>query len=520
MSGEWKGWQDWSKFKKAGIVENSVDFSEEAIIVDHAVGRTKNAIGKCWPMDAAVAYTLMKGGPDKPLKWADMVNTYTRSAAVMMTGTVGYGEVPIPETKSCGVDEVLGYNHSIGKPVVIDGVLTFKTGYSSGNLANWLDTCVSGNDPSVDVDDNVTIATLKGLYCPVRTSQNLQGTEGTVILKDEFFAPLLKFLKAEFPAAISVHNSSLIKSVHSTKGNCDWSEADQPTCRHHDAPTERMWSMRRQGDTGGFITAWVKGPCGQGDNHHQWRTGANDMKASEVVRWSEMSRSMAEKVPELTVIGHIRDSLTRMLKRNDNIVSKIGRGKNSLHSWSDWGWLAEMAAHIKNTSSKNRKEGDTENGWAYTKVRSRHSYGHEIADFVWRPVDAIKDYVVGREEPSDWNGSSIMSTLRFSSKQAVIDFMALISQAHLDGGGHYSNRVHDGLEKEEQGKWSVRSIPINIVMLGHVDPEDYLTPEQVVAMWRQAAPAVLAEHRANFETSPSFTVKQAPPKEVAADDKQ
>ena len=78
MSGEWQGWQNWTRYKEAGIVEDAVDFSEEAIIVDHAVGRTKDAIGKCWPMDAAVAYTLMKGGPDAALTWRDMVNTYTR----------------------------------------------------------------------------------------------------------------------------------------------------------------------------------------------------------------------------------------------------------------------------------------------------------------------------------------------------------------------------------------------------------------------------------------------------------
>ena len=511
MSGEWKGWQDWNKFKKAGIVENSVDFSEEAIIVDHAVGRTKNAIGKCWPMDAAVAYTLMKGGPDKPLKWADMVNYHTRAAAVMMTGTVGYGNVPIPETKTCGVDEVSGYTHIIGTPYVNDGELIFKTGYGSGNLDTWLTDQGEG-------DNDATIATLKELYVPLRVKDNLQGLDATVLLTDAYFAPLLAFLKERFPDATTLMSASIIKTVNSTKGKCGWAGVDQPTCRHHDSPTEQMWSMRRNGDNGGFRQAWVKGPCGQGDNHHQWSQDSSQMIASEIVRWTEMSRSMAEKVPELTVIGHIRDSLARMLKRNDNIVSKIGRGKNSLHSWSDWGWLAEMAAHIKNTSSKNRKEGDTENGWAYSKVRSRHSFGHEIADFVWKPVAEVKDYVVGREEPSDWQGSSIMSTLRFSSKQAVIDFMALISQAHLDAAGHYSNRTHDGLEKEENGKWSVRSIPIPLVMLGSVDPEDYLSPDQVVAMWRQAAPAVLAEHKANFERAPNFTVKQAPPQEVVNSD--
>ena len=41
MSGEWQGWQKWDKYMDAGIVEDNVDFSDEPIIVAHAVGRTK-----------------------------------------------------------------------------------------------------------------------------------------------------------------------------------------------------------------------------------------------------------------------------------------------------------------------------------------------------------------------------------------------------------------------------------------------------------------------------------------------
>jgi hypothetical protein len=270
-------------------------------------------------------------------------------------------------------------------------------------------------------------------------------------------------------------------------------------------------------DSNSFKTAWTRGPCQGGWNHHQWNTHASDMTPANVVAWDEMQRGLSQAVPEVDVIKHIRDSLARMLKRNDNIVSKQGRGKNSLHSWSDWGWLAEMSAYVKNTSSKNRKEGDVENGWKYTKVRSRKSFGHEIADFVWRPVETIKDYLCGRKEPTDWSASGVMQTLRFSTKQQCIDFMAAVSQAHLDNGGHYSNRTHDGLEKEENGEWSIRSVEITMTMHGRIDPEDYLTPQEVVAMWRNAAPAVLDEHKPNFEKTPAYTVKQAPPKEEAAE---
>ena len=104
MSGEWKGWNTWARYEKAGIVERSLDFSEEDIIVDHAVGRTKKAIGKCWPMDAAVAYSLMKAGPNAELTWSDLVNPFTRAAAVIMSRKVAWGSVPTPGTPSCGHD--------------------------------------------------------------------------------------------------------------------------------------------------------------------------------------------------------------------------------------------------------------------------------------------------------------------------------------------------------------------------------------------------------------------------------
>jgi len=511
MSGEWKGWQTWSTFEKAGIVEDSVDFSEEAIIVDHAVGRTKRAIGKCWPMDAAVAYTLMKAGPNQPLKWADMVNTYTRAAAVMMTGKVGWGEVPTPSTPSCGHDEVAAYNHTIGMPVLnSSNHIVFKTGYGSSTLSNWF-AGLQGAETITEQE----CAALTAKYCPIRLSETVAITYLT-LMQDSFFADLVALLQKVFGVNTELagnHTSSILKNTKHTYGDCKWADDSTKTCRHHDRPTSHIWSMIRrstdEGDTN-FYTAWRRQPTHSGGNHHQW--SISDFKPAQVVAWDEMRRGMSQSIPEVDVVKSIRESLARMMKREDNIVSKEGRGKNSLHSWSDWGWLAEMSAYVKNTSSKNRKAGDTENGWAYTKVRSRKSFGHEIADFVWRPIEEIKDYLCGRKEPSDWSASGVLNTLRFSTKQQCIEFMAAVSQAHLDNGGHYSDRTHDGLEKTENGEWSIRSLTINMVMHGRIDPDDYLTPQEVVAMWRQGAPAVLAEHRSNFEIAPSYTVKQAPPK--------
>lgn len=512
MSGEWAGWQKWKTFEKAGIVESAVDFSEEAIIVDHAVGRTMKAIGKCWPMDAAVAYTLMKAGPDKPLKWAEMVNTYTRAAAVMMTGKVGWGEVPKPSLPSCGEDEVTAYAHRIGHPTIFhgDGTLVFKTGYGSDDLETWL---IKQCEGKVITEAQKDALVLK--YVPVRLKAITTITQHT-LMQDTFFDELVKVLQKVYgkDCKFGGYDTTIVKNNKKTYGACAWADDNLKECRHHDRPMVHIWSMIRQSDSDSqFHLAWKRGPIYNGGNQDQWSNILKQMIVpSSVVAWDEVRRGMAQSIPETDVIKSIRESLTRMMKRDDNIVSKEGRGKNSQHQWSDWGWLAEMSAYVKNTSSKNRKEGDTENGWKYCKVRSRRSYGHEIADFVWKPIEEIKDYLCGRKETDDWSASGVMKCLRFSTKQQCIDFMAAVSQAHLDNGGHYSSRTHDGIEKAENGEWSIRSVNIVLVLRGRIDPEDYLTPQEVVAMWRQGAPAVLDEHKANFEKAPAFTVNQAPPK--------
>ena len=310
---------------------------------------------------------------------------------------------------------------------------------------------------------------------------------------------------------MSYDNENMVKSRQNTRGKCKWADTEKAgTCAHHHPNTKRMWALIR-GEDESFRTIYGRHQCYEGWNGNQFRNQVhhNRIKHTNIVAWESVRRSMANAIPDNEVIMSIRESLARMLKRNDNIVSKSGRGKNSLHKWSDWGWLAEMSAHVKNTSSKNRKAGDIVNGWKYTKINSRHSFGHEIAEFVWKPVDELKDFIVGRKEPdsSSWQGASgIMTNYRFATKTQVIEFMEKIHELHEDLGGFYARRTHDGIEKTENGEWSVRSMNVTIAMHGRVDPEDYLSPQEVLAVFRNASEAVLEEHMPNFCSKPSYRI--------------
>jgi len=168
-----------------------------------------------------------------------------------------------------------------------------------------------------------------------------------------------------------------------------------------------------------------------------------------------------------------------------------------------------MSAYVKNTNSKKRKENEVANGWVYTKVNSRTSYGHEIADFHWYPKETPVEYLIARKELNSYYESTILSNLRFRSAEDAKGFILGIMAAHADNNGFFKSREHIGMEKKEKGtEWKVKKTKVVPVMYGHVHPEDYMTPQEVVNMWRMGAPAVLAEHMDKFVDVPDYTVKQ------------
>ena len=101
-----------------------------------------------------------------------------------------------------------------------------------------------------------------------------------------------------------------------------------------------------------------------------------------------------------------------------------------------------------------------------------------------------------------------MRNLRFTSKVQAEAFAESIMAAHLENGGHFAHRIHEGFDKSEtESSWSVRSIDHTnqLVMKGTVHPEDYMSPEDFMLMYRNAAPVVIAEHREMMDGLSSLT---------------
>jgi hypothetical protein len=91
-----------------------------------------------------------------------------------------------------------------------------------------------------------------------------------------------------------------------------------------------------------------------------------------------------------------------MVKRGT--VEQVSHGRGRMFQWTAWGWLQQIRTHILASNAKQRKLGDVVNGWKYTKGRTRMSYGMEINDHDWKPVEQLQWWSVRVIVPymDDW----------------------------------------------------------------------------------------------------------------------
>ena len=493
MPGERQGWNGWDTFKKAGIVGDSVNFTDNEVVTDHAIGKTKDTIGKCWPMDAAVAYTLAAAGPDADLSAKDMVNQYTKMAAVMMTQKVGYGAVPDPRVESCGHDEVDAYLYAF--PGIAhnegSGLVAIKSVSMKGQLE-----AAGATDELIELS---TFRTEEGdLDCT---------TLGMVaLLKSPKFKPLKEYYEQEYDCKKwfirkqSRSSREVINCEH-TFGSCAWADDGEKTCAHHDRPMTTQWVLIKPSHRSEkFLTLWSRdrhvASVSSGWNHRmlQYKLGGygyeNKLDVRRVVLWDKVARSASnalwKKDPKF-VIKQIKDALRRMSSRNFNVVTKRGYRSNLTYCWKEWGWLANMQAWVAQTSKKNRKEDDEVNGWKYTKISSNYSYGHEIAKFLWEPIEEqetwrIKCKVEGYSYYS--SGYAIMP-YDFQTKAEAAAFARLLSPMAMKCGAiNKDGRKWDGDSGkdtvEEESFFTVTSHEHEMAMEPEQDPEDLYSPEEVL----------------------------------------
>jgi hypothetical protein len=460
MSGERQGWQTWTRFQDAGIVGKHVNFTDNDVVTAHALGKTGQTIGKCWPMDAAVAYTLAAAGPNAQLTSKEMINEYTRMASVMMTQKVAYGTVPNPNAFTCGHDEINGYIINLNSTKLIDGAIVFTNDRGAKHTFR-----------SPDEDLQYTNYSMNSIF-------------------SDSMKEIREAIEAEHGCTRwKLTTGSWFHATH-TMGECT---AEDGVCNHHninrhdDDSVIEEWVMIKN-KNGIYDTLWSRekgeAAVSNGWNNNGVNRHSTTISPASVTLWKDVSRTLANTVDTKLVLKQINASLRRMTARNNNIVNKTGERNIATYCWKEWAWLAVMQSEIANTSKKNRKAGDIVNGWKYTKYDIRKSFGHEIAKFKWIPanVDDTKLYHVSVKGNSYY--SDAILPYMFSTKAEAVQFKAYISlMAEKCGANSVSMQWDATLGKmnvHDNSKLTVRTDEETLWMTLDKDPEELLSPTECI----------------------------------------
>ena len=560
------GQQVWKQWEKAGVVGTKLNFTDDDIITHQALARTADVMKNCRAMDAAVAYELASVGANhEGVAPEKLLSDFTRSAYIIEdTRCIGWGTHADTDVPSCGHDEVTGVEVLKFYPATAIRVFEHENISENENMTIVVDFNTEGDwqDDEIDNLDDVTAYLLKNGMRRDRR-HNLYDTVQEI--SETPYETYLKYLKSVCPRLESYldKNYELVFRgapwvvKRKTNGVCKSDADGEDECRHHDGITTTGWAIHLSAD-GQMEELYTNAPCDSNfmndmlRQRKERRSGSKSIPATGKpqmsdgwITWDSQRRSMLRKVNDKKVLSLIRKSLGRMSRRNWGVVSKMylkrcgdcgsttdhlpsatnctacdsenlvekQRGNNAIYKWKDWGWLANVHAYIQTTRSKNRKVGDVENGWEWFPCNTKKSYGMEMSEFAWRPVN---------EKDLDMHTFSVNTKVKsyygsqYYTNKSVLSFGDVLLFHTRDGAERAATGIVDNLLKTEgavvksrtytDGEYTPRpdynvtysTVSSTFILKGEIDPDDYMSPSEVNKMAVSASPQVIAQHKEKF----------------------
>ena len=574
----------WAKWEKAGVVGTKLRFTDDDIVTQQTLARTADVMKNCRAMDAAVAYELGSAGADtEGVSPKDLLSDYTRAAYLIEDSrAIGYGTHSDMDVESCGHDEVNVSVYQFYKAKKVryfkdeDVVVVDTTGHriDETHLKDGL-----LKKPFKNLSDVTKYRLIYG--CRRDSMHNM----GDTVAKDTDLPMDVykKYLSAICPsvkqyldagAALKISGGPVFTLLN-TLGQCKKKEGEK--CRHHDKVTTTGWAMYVI--DGELQELYTNAPCDRYWNNDMLQPREPRTSGRKViprtgkpthsvnwVSWDSQRRSMLRKVDDRKVLSMIRKALGRMSRRNWGVVRKMylkrcgdcgstvdhlpsatncsacdsenlenkQRGNNAIYKWNDWGWLANVHAHIQTTRTKNRKAGDVENGWEWYAYSTTQSYGMNMSKFAWRPKN---------EEDLVMHTFKVVSSVKQSyssyyNQHTVLDFSSVLLFHTKDAAKAAAAKIVNGLLKTEgavvknrvytEGEFAPRpnykvvysTTASDFQMKAEIDPEDYMSPKEVNKLFVTAAPSVLENHKDKFMSwsTPVQTKTVAAPKDEGDDE--
>jgi hypothetical protein len=309
--------------------------------------------------------------------------------------------------------------------------------------------------------------------------------------------PFQDMMKAQRDEDESVRASTVIALIQeyvpweiNTNDRCNRSADEEQYCTTHNPKNffNRAWvfnpNSSRRLYTNEPVSEW---------NNRGTHIGKNHTHTMSMLRFSDHKRRLIQEVNDKEVLKLINKSLTRMAKRGT--VRQVSSGRGRMFEWTAWTWLESIRTRILASNAKQRKIGDEVNGWKYTTGRTTESFGMEIHDHDWKPVEDLHYYTVEGRFPSTdtWSGENG----RIDKKRLIVPIVffdeasAFAHKTSMETLSLYSHEVglncvptQRVLDSEynvssPEPTWSVKKNIVSMSVDGIAVIEDYDTPQDM-----------------------------------------
>ncbi len=500
----YRAYRDADEWERQGLIGDTLQFTDDEIVTQQAIGYTKNLCGYNCPMDIAVVYSMLNRGQGATPTARELLNDHTRAAYYFEAGIVADGFVyePTEEVYTC-------------TPTADFPQLSYS-GSSYGNLRH-----TPALDPAKLAGFIAKILEKKdvGLMNALLDAYNWEGGHRHTFAnraargdyKDFFLfkrdgtvnnQPFQDMMKAQHDEGETVRASTVIALIQeyvsweiNTNDRCNRHADEEQYCTTHKPKNfyNRTWVIAPEGTTIHGMRLYRNEPVSQyqqGNAH----LNKNHHFTMSMVRFSDHKRRLIQEVNDKEVLKLINKSLTRMAKRGT--VRQVSSGRGRMFEWTAWSWLGNIRTRILASNAKQRKIGDEVNGWKYTTGRTTESFGMQIHDHDWQPVEDLHYYTVEGRFPSTDTWSGIDG--RIDKKRLIVPivfFDEASAHAHMNHMKSFSvySPAEAGLDcvptqrkfdsdfnvSSPEPTWSVEKNSVSMSVDGIAVIEDYDTPQDM-----------------------------------------